>query len=236
MNLLLALALLSNFALAKEPIRVAIVDTGISITDRRFAKVLCKEGHTDFTNTSIDDTDGHGTHIAGIIKQNAGNANYCILVYKYYDAKVNGQTTIDRAVRAFNKAALDGANIINFSAGGSDRDREEYETVKYHPEITFVVAAGNDGMDLDRTTNKYFPASYRLPNIIAVGNLDVDGTRYHNSNYAPWLAWEVGTNVMSTVPCKIKSRRQDCIGYMTGTSMAAAVRTGKLIKEMLAKP
>ena len=65
--------------------------------------------------------------------------------------------------------------------------------------------------------------------IYIVGNLVKKDSRSiaNTSNYGePVNTWEVGTNVLSRLPGK-------SFGFMTGTSQATAVKTGKIVREML---
>ena len=62
--LLAGLAILTASTL---PLRVAVIDTGLDLSDKRFSSRLCKEGHEDFTHTTIEDKSGHGTHVVGLI-------------------------------------------------------------------------------------------------------------------------------------------------------------------------
>lgn len=220
-TLYVLLLLLTQTATAQT--RIAVVDTGLDLTDPRFSKVLCKTGHTDFTGTGIQDDNGHGTHIAGLVAQYAKGSKFCLVIYKYYiDKDPIGSHNTDREVLAFNKAIVDGDKYINFSGGGEEYSAPEFKVIKEHPEVTFVVAAGNDGVDLTSPSNNFYPASYHLTNVISVGNMTEEAVPSKNSNYAPWLVWEIGVKVLSTIP--------GGMGTMTGTSMATAIRTGKMVK------
>jgi hypothetical protein len=64
--------------------------------------------------------------------------------------------------------------------------------------------------------------------IIIVGNLVDEKSRTiaSSSNYGKSVnAWEKGTDILSRLP--------GGYGLMTGTSQATAIRTGKLIRQML---
>jgi hypothetical protein len=92
----------------------------------------------------------------------------------------------------------------------------ERKLICEHTDITFVVSAGNDGVDLD--INPRYPASYDCSNIVVVANR---GAR--SSNYGSVVsAWEDGVMVWSMLPHGEE-------GYMTGTSMSTAIRTGRII-------
>jgi major intracellular serine protease len=214
----LILLLLSVSAQAK--IIVAIVDTGLDLADKRFAGKLCKSGHKDYTKTGMRDSVGHGTHVAGIIVTRAKRDDYCLLILKYYDPKASFGLNLSNSTKAFMAAIESGANIVNYSSNGLVEDKEEKDVIAGNPNVTFVVAAGNEGANLDQVNS--YPASYKLPGIVAVGNLDRDGTPYKRSNYGSFLVWEVGVDVVSYLP-------GGKTGPMTGTSMATAIRTSRIL-------
>lgn len=92
-----------------------------------------------------------------------------------------------------------GATVINCSYGPAvPRDKHQWiskayekffkEIYKTHPDVVFVAAAGNEGMDPvskgGLNGSNYFPAGMKLPNVMTVGALNNDGTRAEFSNYA----------------------------------------------------
>ncbi len=223
--ILTLLNLIISSAYAIEPIKIAVVDTGLDLTDRRFANVLCPTGHKDFTNTTIRDLHGHGTHIAGLIKANAGTqSGYCLIILKFYDANASGRISRDRTIAAFAEADRLGADIINLSGGGPGFDESEYLIMR-NSQALFVLAAGNDGKDVD--FDGYYPAAYHLLNSIVVGNMDTNGKRVSSSNFGSVVtAWEIGLNALSEAP----DWSRDPMVRMTGTSQAAAVHSGRLAR------
>jgi major intracellular serine protease len=226
-----ALLLLSQlFALsanAAEPVRVAVIDTGLDLADPRFQDVLCKSGHKDFTGTGIQDVIGHGTHVAGLIKKYAGTRGYCLIILKFYADGADGQTDMARMSAAEREAVTQGARFVNVSGGGSGFNEDESVILKEARSVTWVVASGNEGKDIDAAGNAYYPACHKLPNIIVVGALLRSGGRASYSNYGKSVtAWELGDEVVSTMP---KGQR----GRMSGTSMATAIHTGKLIRRAI---
>ena len=208
-----------------KQIRVAVIDSGLDLKDSRFTNYLCKSGHKDFTGEGFKDFFVHGTHVAGLILQNAGDANYCLLIYKYYSIHASGKQNLSREISSIKYAIKNEATVVNFSGGGSEFSEEEYDLIRNNPQVTFVVAAGNEHQDLDVPGNEYYPASYGLTNIVLVGNLDKDNRKSPSSNWGSHVVWEIGSNVFSTLP----NGRE---GYMSGTSMATAVRTGKLVDKL----
>ena len=224
--LILILLLISSVANAKQ-LRVAIVDTGLDQKDPRFSKLLCPGNLSwNFADNNADTSDhhGHGTHIAGLIKQYAENSNYCLIIYKFYNGERDSDPT-SATVAAFNKAVKDKVDIINYSAGGNGYATEEDVALRNADRhgITMVLAAGNNGMNL--SVKPYYPAVLLLKNKIVVGGLEFDSKKPHiSSNYGKEVSvWERGENLLSTFP----NGRE---GYLTGTSQAPAIHTGKIIK------
>lgn len=212
-----------------QPIKVAVIDTGLDIYDPRFSSVLCKTGHKDFTNTTLNDTLGHGTHIAGLIKQYAKKSNYCLVILKYFNEGDNGFQNLINLNMALREAVAQGVTIVNYSGGGPEFNEREYLTLHESTKVTFIVAAGNNGSNIDLEKNFYYPASYNLSNIISVGALNKDGSKLEASNFGKSVdAWELGKAV-STVPCV---PRRVCMAEMMGTSQATAIHTGKYIHEL----
>lgn len=220
----LVLLLISQVAIAQT--RVAIIDTGLDLSDIRFKAHLCKDGHYNYAddNNNTKDLHGHGTHVAGIIKENAGNSDYCLIIIKFYKENQSGKAARLALLKSIAHAYAFRANVINFSGGGPGYDKLENDFIK-NSDALFIVAAGNDDENLDCVDNAYYPACYYLKNIIVVGALKKDLTKLPSSNYGNKINyWEVGEKVWSTLP-------DGKYGEMTGTSMSTATRTGKYVKE-----
>jgi subtilisin family serine protease len=210
-----------------KKIRVAVVDTGLDLNDPRFKDHLCPTGHKNFVpNETLDDVNSHGTHVAGLIEQFAGNADYCLLIYKYYSEKASGKQNLEREVLALQEAMANDTDIVNFSGGGPEFDEDEYNIIRNHPKVTFVVAAGNEGENLDLPGSRYYPASLWFKNEIVVENLYPTYEKAGTSNYSKRIiAKEIGVGVGSYLP-------NGGYGYMSGTSQATAIHTGKLVDKM----
>lgn len=208
-------------------IKVGVVDTGLDLSDPRFKNHLCPIGHKNFVpDEPINDINGHGVHIAGLIQQYAGNSNYCLLIYKYYSESATGQQNLDREIAAFQEAIDNGASIVNFSGGGPEFNELEYLTIRDHPKTTFVVAAGNEHKNLDIRGHEYYPASYFLPNEFEVSANRSDGFRASFSNYGIKVTdSELGEDVLSYLPNGQNGRK-------SGSSQATAIKSGKLIDKM----
>lgn len=183
-------------------------------------------------NNELTDNHGHGTHIAGIIGAIAGNKKgisgiapeVSLMIIKYYDPKVTSTDNLKNTINSINYAIKMGAQIINYSGGGTDYSQEEFDAVKKAEKqgILFVAAAGNERSNSDQF--HYYPADYKLSNIISVTALDPSKEVLASSNFgietvdiaAP------GQNIISTLP-------GNTYGFMTGTSQATAFVSGAAV-------
>ena len=238
------LNLLSLFAVTTalaDPIKVAVIDTGMDPVSASRIN-LCKDGHKDFSGRGIKDTHGHGTHIAGIITRNAGmNDKYCIVVVKYYDERASGYENLENLISSVNYAVDEGVKFINISGGGPEGSSSEARAIKRALDagIIIVAAAGNNGLRLSTGTiyetitgrklsGDYYPAMYDS-RIYVVGNLQKNLEPNLSSNHGPLVRyWEVGTSVEAE---SLGGRTE----FLTGTSQAAAIKTGKLVKDMITR-
>src|SRR5690606_30989098 len=138
----------------------------------------------DLPGSLLKDTNGHGTHVSGIITKGSDSV------------KVMGLTTIagfnfseKLAVEAFDYAAAQGAKVINMSFKVSNRADMAgvLEGMGKHPDILFVASAGNDGRDINSYVSEDYLKKNTLPNFIVVSSADQDETRASYSNYGqPW--------------------------------------------------
>lgn len=180
-------------------------------------------------NNKLDDNHGHGTHIAGIIGAEAGNGKgitgiapeVSLMILKYYDPKVPGTDNLKNTIAAIRYAVKMGAHIINYSGGGTEYSQEEHDAVAeaHKKGILFVAAAGNERSNSDQ--HHYYPADYKLSNIISVTAIDPATQVLASSNYGVETVdiAAPGQNILSCLP-------GNSYGYMTGTSQATAFATG----------
>lgn len=172
-------------------------------------------------------TSEHGTHLAGIISATADNyigvAGICGMTdaVDVMNLKVlgeNGEGSTYNVVQAIKYAERMGAEIINLSLQTDEYDDLLYSVME-KSKMLFIVAAGNEGHDIDATPA--YPSSYTLPNIISVANLMPNGELHKTSNYSKESVdiAAPGTYIYSTV-------LDNGYGFMTGTSMAAPMVAG----------
>lgn len=211
-------------------VKVAVLDTGVDINhpDLRGSvwtnsvEVHGKTGVDDDNNGCVDDIHGcnvlrrngkvyvgptedlHGTHVAGTIAATAGNGigisgvapGVTVVPVKMIGA--DGGSTAD-AITAIRYAKRIGCSIINASWGGYASDPALEREIALSG-LLVVAAAGNDGVDVDAVP--YYPASFKLSNVISVGALGRDGRLAEWSNYGA-VGVDVaapGVEILSTGP------------------------------------
>ncbi|MCI0452828.1 MAG: S8 family serine peptidase, partial [Candidatus Latescibacteria bacterium] len=178
----------------------------------------------DFVNedNDPDDDNGHGTHVAGIVAAVGNNAagvagvswTARILPLKFLSALGSGSTA--DAIRAVEYATAMGARLTNNSWGGIGFSLALRSAIEAAADanILFVAGAGNAGVDIDVTP--FYPASFDLDNVIAVGSTDAADELSSFSNYGALSVHLAapGSEILSTFP-------DDRYAFASGTSMAA---------------
>lgn len=190
------------------------------------------------SNNKLDDNHGHGTHIAGIVGAEAANhkgisgisPEVSLMILKYFDPKVPNNDNLKNTILSIEYAVKMGAHIINYSGGGTDFSQEEHDAVAKAESkgILFVAAAGNERSNSDK--HHYYPADYKLKNIISVTAIDPTTEVLNSSNYGVETVdiAAPGQNILSCLP-------QNTYGLMTGTSQATAFVTGAAVLVMAHK-
>ncbi len=178
------------------------------------------------------DDSGHGTHVAGIVGAVGNNGvgvvgvNWRVkmLACKFMDS--TNQGGISDAIECLNyvKTLRDrGVPVIatNNSWGGPAFSQALQDAIDVQRQrgILFITSAGNGAIDNDVTGT--FPASYDLPNIIAVASTTRTDGRSPFSNYGRHTIHigAPGSEILSTSP-------GNAYKTMSGTSMAAPYVAG----------
>ncbi|MCM2276454.1 MAG: S8 family serine peptidase [Oligoflexia bacterium] len=206
--------------------------------------------------------DDHGNHVAGIVSRESPEIavlpvmrpNDNVLGQGPSSAHFIPATDLSRKLReqlrelqleTVDFAILNGARVLNMSFGGRYRTRanqswtavpgsfDGYEDAFHrYPEAAFVVAAGNDGQDIDE--GSWHPVSERRKNVAVVAAVDARGRLASFSNYGKELVdfAAEGVDIASYDSGADGGRwRPDLL--MSGTSMAAP-QVSRLIGRMLA--
>ena len=220
---LLAL-LLPSIAYSKQ-LKIAVIDTGFDFKYYDQVK-LCKKGHRDFTQTKLQDTVGHGTHVSGLIEKYSDGADYCQYILKFFSVQRKlwtrkSEDTVETTILAVKEAIRLKVDVINYSAEGGDATSKEAAVWKQALDLGIIVvaASGNKSHNLDKRCDAY-PACYDK-RIIVVGSKSPGNYISDFGNYGKVVdVYEVGERVESVN------------GVSDGTSMAAAIQSGRQIKAL----
>jgi subtilisin family serine protease len=175
------------------------------------------------------DLNGHGTHVAGTIAANGGDAigvagvawQAGIVPLRALDAGGSGSTS--DLIDAIAYAERKGVQIVNLSFGGTGYVNAEYEALRAAKDVLFIAAAGNKGTDNDVTPS--YPCAYDLPNVVCVAATTTSDALASFSN---WGRTSVdlsapGEGIVSTYP---RALSPSGYAWLSGTSMATPHVTG----------
>lgn len=184
---------------------VCIIDSGYNLAHEDLSgNSVTGEYDAKGTGWWYDDTNSHGTHVAGTIAaiNNSGKGVVGVASnkkLKLHIVKVFGadgwaySSTLAKAAKLCGKA---GANVISMSLGGGTPSRTEMQAFinLQSKGVLSIAAAGNDG---DTTIS--YPAGYA--SVMMVGALDSDKNWASFSQYNPKVEISgPGVDVLSTVP------------------------------------
>ena len=203
-------------------VRVAILDSGIDSAHPELQSRIA-DGKSFVSSSWENDTNGHGTFVAGEIAAALNNSQGIagvgfpaqLLVAKI--VRADGTISPDAEAAAIRWAVDNGARVINMSFGGvrdpSDPDGDTYSpleaaAVRYAVDkgVLVVAAVGNaDNAPTEPWGYAGYPAA--LPHVLGVSAIARDGTvpnfsnrdRRHNDIAAP------GEEIFSTLPRDLTS-------------------------------
>lgn len=204
-------------------VKVAVLDTGIDVHHPDLAPNL--KGGVNFTSgnpSDIQDRQGHGTHVAGIIAacDNGIGVVGVAPEAELYAVKVlndDGSGNFTALMRGLRWCVDHGIDIACMSLGTHVLPPSYlYDIVKYayQRNLIMVVAAGNENRSV------CYPAAY--DEVIAVGAIAPNQARAPFSNYGRELdVVAPGVNILFTYPV-------GRYAILSGTSMAAPFVAGTL--------
>ena len=222
---------------------VAVVDSGVDLQHPDLKANILSGGHDFVDGDNFPaDQNGHGTHVAGTIGAVGDNTigvtgvawKAKILPVRVLNAK--GSASVSTVIQGEQYAAANGAKIVNMSLGGASPSQAEYDTLRGASSTLFVVAAGNDGANVD-TTDSY-PCAYDLPNVICVAATGGDDELASFSNYGAGSVdiAAPGVDILSTYPTAMQSNASAGYEYLSGTSMATPEVAGAAALVLSANP
>jgi len=213
-------------------VTVAVVDTGVDRGSADLGPNLLPGTNTYDGNDNTTDGAGHGTVIASVIAAPAGNGGYVGIApeAKLLPVKVmggsSGEDWSDAAVvRGIEYALAKRAKVINLSIGGLNTSIAGIDKALADAQragALVVIAAGNDGVDLDNPRYTESPDGYGLSNTLTVANFTTRNTLAADSNYGARHVQiaSLGTVLWGDYPGNATG------GYLGGSSAAAAATSG----------
>lgn len=204
-------------------VMIAVVDTGVDLDHPDLRNKVRTDIDYDFVNndSTAQDDNGHGTHVAGIAAASTNNTtgvagmcpNCSILPVKVLNAAGSGSySAIASGIRY---AADKGAKVINLSLGGSAGSSTLESAVNYANSkgSLLICAAGNSN-----TSAPSYPAYYSP--CVAVAATDQSDRKASFSNYGSWVDTSApGVSIYATY-------YNDRYASLSGTSMAAPHAAG----------
>ncbi|MBD5523645.1 MAG: S8 family serine peptidase [Lachnospiraceae bacterium] len=199
-----------------QGVKVAVLDSGVSGN----SDIVPIEDINKSAESGANDTNGHGTHVAGIIAaklNGVGGAGIApeAEIINVKIANAAGGTSDSRIIQGI-RAAIGKADIMNLSVGGLGENPAVQKAVDeaYEAGIALFVSAGNDGGSV-----MCYPAACN--HVICVAAIDNNNQRASFSNYGAWVdlsapgvdIWSTGTN--------------NDFEIMSGTSQASPVAAGE---------
>jgi subtilisin family serine protease len=204
-----------------EDIKVAILDTGIDRDHPDLADGI--RAVEDFTGDGVEDTNGHGTHCAGIVGARMNDTGFIGVAPK--SELLIGKVLGNDGSGAFHWiadgilwAVEQGADIINMSLGGPFSSHRLYQAIHIAlaKGVIVVCAAGNEGSLFQN--NIGYPGRYG--GVITVASHDENGNRSGFSSRGGEIdVMAPGSYIWSTF-------KEGGYAELSGTSMAAPFVSG----------
>lgn len=216
-----------------DEVVIAVLDTGVSTTHPDLEGKVLPGYNAIQNNHDVEDDNGHGTAVAGLIAANTNNqqgiAGMCwgcrILPVKVLNARGGGHdASVSRGVRW---AVDNGAQIINMSLGGSRESQTLREAIEYafQQGVLIVASSGNERHDGNPIN---YPAAY--PEVIAVGATSMSDTIAGFSNTGDYLLLAApGVNLWTTT-------MDGAYGAPNGTSFASSYVAGTAALVLTLRP
>ncbi|OPY57924.1 MAG: Thermophilic serine proteinase precursor [Pelotomaculum sp. PtaU1.Bin035] len=210
---------------AKKTVVVAVIDSGVDMNHPDLKNRIASGGYNFILNNSyINDINGHGTEVSGVIaaetNNNAGIAgvagNLDIKILPLITADFRGNSFLTDLLEAIDYAIEENVDVINISMGGTEPSNIEKAAIQEAIKngIVVVASAGNSG----KSTYEY-PASY--DNVISVGSISESNIRSDFSNYNDKL--DLVAPGESIYTCEKGGNYDECAGTSFSAPMVSGV-------------
>jgi subtilisin family serine protease len=159
-------------ATGADGVRVGLIDSGLGATDPT----------------------GHGSAVAAVLRESARARRVPLRLVPFPDLNRAGFGQPLLMMRAIRRASAAHVRVVNISQTIPGRAGRVRRALAASPATLFVVAAGNEGLDLAEPELERDPCSAPQPNVVCVGELGPGGRPAANSNFGPGVvdAWAPG--------------------------------------------
>ena len=227
---------LTSTTLSEHPVRVGLVDSGVNYLlpfiqnalARNAAGQLIGYDYWDMDQRPFDAHPGrngviqrHGTQTASLLIKEAPFVR--IVPYRY------PRPDMQRMELLLEHASAHNVRIMGLALGGNRKEEWQHfeRAAKDHPQILFIVSAGNNGRDID--DEPVYPASLSLSNMLVVTSADDFVRPAHGVNWGR-------VNVDYMVPAEMQTvvRFDGSEALVSGSSYAVprvAALAARLLKQ-----
>lgn len=231
-------------------VTVAVLDSGVDENHPDLQGNLVQGYDATTGGSDPMDSNGHGTHVCGIIGAMAGNGiggcgiapHVRIMPIRVLDSDGAGQ--VPWVADGIQWAVDHGAKVINMSLGSPEDSQVLHAAINYALSrgVCVVGAMGNDG---DTNNSPNYPAAYA--GVIGVGATDANDRIANFSCYGSWISVAApGWGIVSTFPtydCELAREIRNDSGWfyqhgmrllssgyaeITGTSQATPFVSGTI--------
>ena len=198
-----------------QGVKVAVLDTGFN---RDHNDITFKSGHSVFEDSNwYVDSDGHGTHVSGIIGANQNSpAPGTAPGVELYGVKIynnDSTTSLSNLLKGLNWAIDNNMDIISLSSGYKTYNTAVHTVIK-SAEANGILVTAASGNSKNSSNNVEFPAAHE--EVIAVSNVDRNFSIVSDSNNGEQNELSApGQNILGLSNTSVDSYRT-----MSGTSQA----------------
>lgn len=202
-----------------NPIKVGVLDTGISNKHPDLTLNIKGGYNTINPNKSWNDDNGHGSHVAGIIAALNNSIGVVgvgpeIDLYAIKVLNAAGTGYLSDVIEGIQWAVNNGMQVLNMSLGTSQDSQSLHDAITqaYNSGMVLVAAAGNNGGSV------IYPAAY--PEVIAVSATD------QNNQIADWSSRGPEVDLAAPGVSIYSTYKGSSYATLSGTSMAAPHGSG----------